>query len=56
MESGEALMFDEACLIAIEINNQLNEEKRKKREKQKQKNEAFQKDMASLFNCESGEV
>ena len=34
----------------------LNEEKRKMREKQKQKNEAFQKDMASLFNCESGEV
>ena len=45
MESGEALMFDEACLVAVEINNQLNEEKNKITETQKKKDAAFQKDM-----------
>ncbi len=56
MESGQALMFDEACLVAVEINNQLNEEKRKKKNNAKKKQEDFQKDMARLFENEDGEV
>lgn len=55
METGEALMFDEACLVAVEINNQLNEEKKKKDHATKKKAEDFQKDMARLFEDEDGE-
>jgi len=54
MESGEALMFDEACLVAVEINNQLNDEKRKKNEEIRKKEEEFQKDMAKLFETNDG--
>lgn len=54
MESGEALMFDEACLVAVEINNQLNDEKRKKNEEIRKKEEEFQRDMAKLFENEEG--
>ena len=56
MESGEALMFDEACLVAVEINNQLNEEKRKKTKDIIKKEETFQKDMSRLFEKDEGEV
>lgn len=49
-------MFDEACLIAVEINNQINEEKKKHKEKQKNKDAQFQKDMAELFQKEEGEM
>ena len=56
MESGEALMFDEACLVAVELNNQINEEKRKKKDKQKEKDKIFQKDMSRLFENDSGEI
>lgn len=49
-------MFDEACLIAVEINNQLNEEKRKEKEAIKKKGDVFQKDMAKLFENENGEI
>ena len=55
METGEALMFDEACLVAVEINNQLNEEKKKKNNATKKKAEDFQKVMARLFEDEDGE-
>jgi len=56
METGEALMFDEACLVAVEINNQLNEEKKKKDHASKKKEDEFQSDMARLFEDEDGEV
>lgn len=49
-------MFDETCLIAIEINNQINEEKRKKKEALKKQKDSFQKDMAYLFENENGEL
>lgn len=56
MEAGEALMFDEACLVAVEINNQLNEEKKKNNEKKKKDYEAFQNEMKHLFENEEGQL
>ncbi|MGP1439680.1 MAG: hypothetical protein ACTTJ3_02950 [Treponema sp.] len=56
MESGEALMFDEACLVAVEVNNKLNEEKNKMNEKKAKKEEAFQNEMSRLFEVEDGEI
>ena len=56
MEMGEALMFDEACLAAVEINNQLSEEKKKKENASKKREAEFQKDMNRLFENEDGEI
>ena len=50
----EALLFDEACIVAMEKNNKIIEEKRKLKEKEKENQKAFQEGTSSLFENESG--
>ena len=50
----EALLFDEACIVAMEKNNKIIEAKRKVKEKEKENQKAFQEGTSSLFENESG--
>ncbi|QUY18382.1 hypothetical protein GWP40_08680 [Treponema vincentii] len=42
-------MFDEACLVAVEGENQQREEKEKAQKAKEKREKQFQKDMAETF-------
>nr|WP_298680201.1 hypothetical protein [uncultured Treponema sp.] len=42
-------MFDEACLVAVEAENQQREEKEKAQKAKEKREKQFQKDMAETF-------
>jgi hypothetical protein len=42
-------LFDEACLVAVEGENQQREEKEKKKRSEEKRQKQFQKDMAETF-------
>ena len=56
LTTGEAILFDEACIVAMEKNNKIFEAKRKLKEKEKEKQKAFQKSTSSLFENDSGAI
>ena len=45
----EAFLFDEACLVAVEADNRLQEAKRKKEAAEEKDKKQFQKDMEDIF-------
>ena len=45
----EAFLFDEACLVAVEVENQQREEKEKAQKVKEKREKQFQKDMAETF-------
>ena len=54
LDIGEAILFDEACIVVMEKNNKIFEEKRKAKEKEKEKQKAFQESTSLLFENDAG--
>ncbi len=56
LDTGEALLVDEMCIIVMERNNKIYHERYKKKEEEKKKQERFKQDMSRMFENESGEI
>ena len=56
LDEGEALMFDEVCVIIMEDNNEKYLKEKKRREKEKKDREEFHKTMDKIFLEDDGEV
>ena len=56
LDTGEALLVDEMCIIVMERNNKIYQEKYKKKEEEKKKKEQFNQDMSKMFERNEGEV
>ena len=55
LDAGEALLFDEACIVIMEENNKLYLEKQKQKQKEEEKARRFHEDASSMFEVDSRE-